>query len=118
MDRRDFLKLFAITATGIYIPKTSYFFMPKQLTEFSYRNRKFLVPIYRGPAEALFHPSGGFDGGLIMPQEIEIDVIDELLGTRPIVTFQTIEIKIDEMPKTKESLDAKLRKFMMEKLMK
>lgn len=29
MDRRDFLKLFALSAAGLYIPKTSYFFMPR-----------------------------------------------------------------------------------------
>jgi len=29
MDRRDFLKLFALSAAGIYIPKRSYFFMPR-----------------------------------------------------------------------------------------
>ena len=30
MDRRDFLKLFSVTAAGLYIPKVSYFFMPRR----------------------------------------------------------------------------------------
>ena len=47
MDRRDFLKLFAITAAGIYVPTKSYFFMPKRdvqiYTEASYRGIDFLM---------------------------------------------------------------------------
>lgn len=29
MDRRDFLKLFALGAAGLYVPTRSYFFMPR-----------------------------------------------------------------------------------------
>lgn len=29
MNRRDFMKLFALSAAGIYIPRRTYFFMPK-----------------------------------------------------------------------------------------
>lgn len=29
MNRRDFLKLFAIGAAGLYVPTRSYFFMPR-----------------------------------------------------------------------------------------
>ena len=46
MDRRDFLKLFAITAAGIYIPKKSYFFMP--------RPKLIEIPVMLGNVEAVF----------------------------------------------------------------
>ncbi len=31
MDRRDFLKLFALSTAGLYVPTRSYFFMPRPL---------------------------------------------------------------------------------------
>ena len=53
MDRRDFLKLFAITAAGVYVPKTTYFFMPPRK-----RATIIQVPVLLQPEKAVFDPSG------------------------------------------------------------
>ncbi len=53
VDRRDFLKLFAITAAGLYVPRRSYFFMPR--TEM----RRVQVPVWPPSLEdmqAVFTP--------------------------------------------------------------
>lgn len=43
MDRRDFLKLMALSTAGLYVPKRSFFFMPQT------QMKTIEVPMYSGP---------------------------------------------------------------------
>jgi len=72
MDRRDFLMLFAIGAAGLYIPKTSYFFMPRT------QLRNVQVPMSR-PLEALWHPP---DGGFLLPAEFDSMLVKVVVEVR------------------------------------
>ena len=66
MDRRDFLKLFALSAAEIYIPKTTYFDFGKNITSLT-------LPISIedfASVNSLWVQSDG-KGGWIVPKEFE-----------------------------------------------
>ena len=89
MDRRDFLKLFAITAAGVYIPTKSYFFVPKP----------HIVP-FRSPSgnlisdgKSLQDAYNEFSGGFLIPAEMHTYVNGILIDKKPIIVYD----KPDEM---------------------
>ena len=63
MDRRDFLKLFALGAAGLYIPKVTYFDMGKSLTSVYCGNQDFYSPL-------------SIDGGYLIPVELHQTLIN------------------------------------------
>ncbi len=75
MDRRDFLKLFALSAAGLYIPKVTYFDMGRSLRQFTgidYGSGDYSTltkASYRGK-EFWFEPLT-IDDGFIIPPEVE-----------------------------------------------
>ena len=84
MDRRDFLKLFALSAAGIYIPKRTYFdmgrFLPKltpltdQFKEASYRGQKFLLM-----------ENSNIDGGYMIPLDLA-PVLDRFIKEQSVIS--------------------------------
>ena len=84
MDRRDFLKLFALSAAGIYIPKRSYFFMPQT------QLRTIEVPVYGSPT-AFYMPNN--EDWAMIPQSRFDSVIVKLM-----VDVKTQIIKSYEIP--------------------
>lgn len=80
MDRRDFLKLFALSAAGLYVPTRSYFFMSNpNLTAHRFRGKQFLIDSDN---------SGGFsdlriasiyaNGGYLIPPELG-PIVDQFI---------------------------------------